>query len=1414
MSQPKTPKSFMPQATQKQAEENAHIHTWLTRANKTTLGAATGMAAALLPLMAQAQVVGEAVALNSISGVASAQQLANGTLQLAMSNGTTLSVAAGQFSVVNGQILLSQAAAQVVSSVAATAAAGAVGAAAGAAGVGAGAVGAAALGVGAALSGGGGGGGGGESAPSETVFTINRADALGTTIASSTLNFQGPEGTSAIQVRIGETTFSAQQDSSGGWGLSLTPGQADALAQGRQTAQVTALGADKEELGSAQFALQIDTIAPEAATVALTTDSGANAEDRLTNDASLAISAPEAGATRSFVLNDGTPSTSYSAPTADGTYTLQVIDTDSAGNRTISVFTFTLDATAPDAPSLSLITDSGASASDGITNSAALSLGPVLQGVSESFSINGRAPSDTYTAPTEDGTYTVVRTLTDEAGNSASTSLTFTLDTTAPDAPSVTLAQDTGASVSDLLTNNGSLIFGTLEQGATRAITVNGTAVDDYVAPTESGAYTVAVTDTDTAGNVGATTTFSFTLDSTAPTLTLNTVSGGSIDLIDARDGLEISGATTAEDGQTVTITFDGADYTATVAEGTFTTTIPAAAVQAIRTRDGDLTSVTISANVSDLAGNTAIPADSIVPADFSGPSITINPVLADNLLNAAEVGAAELVISGTTSNVEDGQQVDLAFNGTSFPATVTNGSWSFVVDPVSINANGTYGVTANVSNQAGLAATPANITLTVDVDAPDTPRIFLAQDTGASNADRLTNDASLTFSPLAQGDSRTITVNGTEVASYTPPTTSGDYTVTVVDTDAAGNTSQVGSLAFTLDVDAPSIALGAVAEVPAGSPQVLNIDARDGGITISGTTTTEDGQTVRVELQNSSGEAVAQGQDTAGGGAFSVSIPSTSLSGLSDSETYTLVAITTDQAGNESSSAPVALAADFTAPVITVNPLSVGDTLDAIERGTSLVVTGTVSGAEDGQPFTIDLGGQQAGGTVSGSTWTATLQSNQLALLADNSTLSLIAETRDAAGNLGASTPVPLATDFAPVLQLNPIGNNNVFELESAQNGFFTISGQAFGLAPGSDVALAINGTQAATTTVQNGGFIFSVPGAAFSDVAGDSDVTFAVTAQGAAAVTETVYAAPTVDYLLVEVARSDTTVTMGIVASPDKNLANGVALSVDVSFDPSVVSYQSATGASGVFVIPNADNATAGTVTLGAVAVSAPTNPAAPLVTFDLAITNAATPIEFTMDIDGGARTYSVLGTDAADTIGTSLPNAFGLIIPGGGDDTIDLSNAGPKGIVFEPTASANGHDTIIGYLDGTNNANGDGIVFDISDTSGLRGAGNGVETLAEGGTLGTNTGLLVFTTQLADLTATTLATAANGLQGEAANDVFFMLASDGTNTALAEITFAAENDASASLMATFNGVASALDIYNNGEDVIFPNTSVLYT
>lgn len=1413
MSQPRTPKSFLPQAAQKQAEENAHIHTWLTRANKTTLGAATGMAAALLPLMAQAQVVGEAVALNSISGVASAQQLANGTLQLAMSNGTTLSVAAGQFSVVNGQILLSQAAAQVVSSVAATAAAGAVGAAAGAAGVGAGAVGAAALGVGAALSGGG-GGGGGESAPSETVFTINRADALGTTIASSTLNFQLPEGTSAIQVRIGETTFSAQQDNSGGWGLSLTPEQADALAQGRQTAQVTALGADKQELGSAQFALQIDTIAPEAATVALTTDSGANAEDRLTNDASLTISAPEAGATRSFVLNDGTPSSSYSAPTADGAYTLQVIDTDSAGHRTISVFTFTLDATAPDAPSLSLTTDSGTSASDGITNSAALSLGAVLQGVSESFSINGGAPSATYTAPTEDGTYTVVRTLTDEAGNSASTSLTFTLDATAPDAPSVTLAQDTGASVSDLLTNNGSLIFGTLEQGATRAITVNGTAVDDYVAPTESGAYTVAVTDTDAAGNVGATTTFSFTLDTTAPTLTLDTVSGGSIDLIDARDGLEISGATTAENGQTVTITFDGADYTATVAEGTFTTTIPAAAVQAIRTRDGDLTSVTISANVSDLAGNTAIPADSIVPADFSGPSITINPVSVDNLLNAAEVGAAELVISGTTSNVEDGQQVDLAFNGTSFPATVTNGSWSFTVDPFSINANGTYGVTANVSNQAGLPATPANITLTVDVDAPGTPRIFLAQDSGASNSDSLTNDASLTFSPLAQGDSRTITENGTEVASYTPPTTSGEYTVTVVDTDAAGNTSQAGSLAFTLDVDAPSIALGAVAEVPPGSPQVLNIAARDGGITINGTTTTDDGQTVRVELQNSSGEAVAQGQDTAGGGGFSISIPNTSLAGLSDSETYTLVAFTTDRAGNESSSAPVALAADFTAPVITVNPLSVGDTLDAIERGTSLVVTGTVSGAEDGQPFTINLGNQQAGGTVSGSTWTATLQSSQLALLADNSTLSLIAETSDAAGNKGASTPVSLATDFAPVLQLNPIGNNNVFDLESAQNGFFTISGQAFGLAPGSDVALAINGTQAATTTVQNGGFIFSVPGAAFSNVAGDSDVTFAVTAQGAAAVTETVYAAPVVDYLLVEVARSDTTVTMGIVASPDKNLANGVALSVDVSFDPSVVSYESATGASGVFVIPNEDNATAGTVTLGAVAVSAPTNPAAPLVTFDLAITNASTPIEFTMDIEGGARTYAVVGTDAADTIGTSLPNAFGLIIPGGGDDTIDLSNAGPKGIVFEPTASANGHDTIIGYLDGTNNVNGDGIVFDITDTSGLRGAGNGVETLAEGGTLGTNTGLLVFTTQLADLTATTLATAANGLQGEAASDVFFMLASDGTNTALAEITFAAENDASASLMATFTGVASALDIYNNGEDVIFPNTSVLYT
>ena len=178
---------------------------------------------------------------------------------------------------------------------------------------------------------------------------------------------------------------------------------------------------------------------------------------------------------------------------------------------------------------------------------------------------------------------------------------------------------------------------------------------------------------------------------------------------------LVLSGSSAnVEAGQTVTITFAGKTYTTTVnANGDWTYTVPAADLSGLK--DGD---ASVQVSVSNVNGNAASSAQEF-SVDTAAPTVTINTISGDNMLNAAEA-AQDLTLSGT-STAEAGQTVTVTFNGNQYTAQVqADGSWTLDVPAADLAGitDGNATVTASVSDKAGNPAS-ADASVLVDTSVP-----------------------------------------------------------------------------------------------------------------------------------------------------------------------------------------------------------------------------------------------------------------------------------------------------------------------------------------------------------------------------------------------------------------------------------------------------------------------------------------------------------------------------------------------------------------------------------------------------------------------------------------------------------------------------------------------------------------------
>ncbi|MDP2446804.1 retention module-containing protein, partial [Pseudomonas sp.] len=220
------------------------------------------------------------------------------------------------------------------------------------------------------------------------------------------------------------------------------------------------------------------------------------------------------------------------------------------------------------------------------------------------------------------------------------------LDTTAPGAPSVVLANDSGASTTDLITNNGSLIIGGIEPGALVEYSTDGGTTWNTVFTPNEGSNTVLVRQTDPSGNTSPSTSLTFTLDTqvAAPTLALTTDSGVAGDLISNDGTYSVSGT---EAGALVEYSTDGT---------TWSTTAPVAV-------EG---SNTIQVRQTDTAGNTSLPSSLTFTLDTQ--------VAAPTLALTTDSGVAGDLISNdgtySVSGTEAGALVEYSTDGTTWSTT------------------------------------------------------------------------------------------------------------------------------------------------------------------------------------------------------------------------------------------------------------------------------------------------------------------------------------------------------------------------------------------------------------------------------------------------------------------------------------------------------------------------------------------------------------------------------------------------------------------------------------------------------------------------------------------------------------------------------------------------------------------------
>jgi len=603
-------------------------------------------------------------------------------------------------------------------------------------------------------------------------------------------------------------------------------------------------------------------------------DTGTSATDLVTNSTSQTISGGlsanlATGETVKVSLDNGATWTTATATVGSNTWslagqtlsasdTLMVKVTNSFGDGTVYTHAYTLDTTAPTITfsNLALSTDSGASASDFITNTASQTISATLSAAPTGTDIvygsldNGATWTNittkvsgttlTWNGITLPGSSTLLLKVTDNAGNDGTVkSQVYTLDTTAPNAPNPPLlatASDSGTSNADQLTNvTTPTITGAAEANSTVTLydtdgsTVLGTTTADgsghwsiTSSTLSAGSHTLTAKATDAAGNTsGASTALAVTIDTTGPAITFSALS------LSADTGASSTDFITATASQTITATLSAAPAGSDIVYGSLDngatwTNITGKVSGTTLTWNGITLSGsnTLKLKVTDAAGNDGTVKSQSYTLDSTAPGAPSAPDLSagsdagisntDNLTNVTTPTITGTAEAGATVTLYD-------TNGSTVLGTGTadgSGNWSIISSTL---AAGAHTLTAKATDVAGnTSGASSGLTITVETTAPtglavSTTLINSSTATSAATIATLsaTDLQAITYSLVSgngsnDADNGSFSVSGTALNVGGTALTAGTYHIYVAATDAAGNATYQ-ALTLTV-VDGPSV--------------------------------------------------------------------------------------------------------------------------------------------------------------------------------------------------------------------------------------------------------------------------------------------------------------------------------------------------------------------------------------------------------------------------------------------------------------------------------------------------------------------------------------------------------------------------------------------------------------------------------